>query len=451
MFGDYGKDLLRTGIIEAKAGHKESAQRYLDRAVYMSRDHAVMAEAWYWLAQVVDEPAEKRKAVENCLAHDLQHARARKMLAILDGKLKEDEIIDPNQLPAAPEGLRAADADRFMCPKCGGRMAFAPDGQSLVCDYCSRANALGFTSKPAVEKDFVTAMATARGHGKPLNEQVFHCEGCGSEFLLPPAQISANCIYCDSPHVVNWEDTKDLLAPDGVLPHKFDQEQAIKFLINWVQKNRIKPDKGGAGSLRPYKPRGLYLPLWTFDIGGEIDYTGEVYENDEDGNVITLIGSSNQRRVKKRVSDAYPVMVDDLPIPASRKLSAVFLELIPSFELTSVKPYDPRFLADWPAEVYDIPMAEASLDARGQAYAKLKEDLPYKLSPLRIVSTSSAKMAIDSFKLVLLPVWMTELPFDGREHLVLINGQNGVVASDLPDKKAMKGGLMEFLSDLLEE
>jgi hypothetical protein len=34
---------------------------------------------------------------------------------------------------------------------------------------------------------------------------------------------------------------------------------------------------------------------------------------------------------------------------------------------------------------------------------------------------------------------------------VLINGQNGVVASDLPDKKAKKGGLMEFLSDLLEE
>ncbi len=98
MISDYGKDLLRTGIIEAKAGHKEAAQRYLDRAVYMSRDHDVMAEAWYWLSQVVDDVAEKRKAVENCLAHDLQHARARKMLAILDGKLKEDEIIDPKSI-----------------------------------------------------------------------------------------------------------------------------------------------------------------------------------------------------------------------------------------------------------------------------------------------------------------------------------------------------------------
>jgi len=143
--------------------------------------------------------------------------------------------------------------------------------------------------------------------------------------------------------------------------------------------------------------------------------------------------------------------VDDLPIPASRKLSAVFSSLIPSFELRSAKPYDPRFLADWPAEVYDIPMAEASLDARSLAYAQQKADLPYKLSPLRVVHSSSAKMAIESFKLVLLPVWMTELVFGGREHLVLINGQNGAVASDLPDKKAKGSGLFEFLADLLED
>ena len=440
MFGDYGKDLLRTGIIEAKAGHKESAQRYLDRAVYMSRDHNVMAEAWYWLSQVVDDVAEKRKAIENCLAHDLQHARARKMLAILDGKLKEDEIIDPNQLPAAPEGLRAADADRFMCPKCGGRMAFAADGQSLVCDYCTRTHAMGFASKPADEKDFVTAMATARGHGKPLNEQVFHCDGCGSEFLLPPNQITANCMYCDSPHVVSFEDSKDLLEPDGVLNHAFDQRQAVKFLIKWVEENQIKPEK------KVDLPRGLYIPLWTFDVGGEIDYTGEVYEDDEN-----IFASRSGQRQVRRESGSYPVLVDDLPIPASRKLSAVFVELIPSFELKAVKPYDPRFLADWPAEVYDIPMAEASLDARGQAYAQLKEDLPYKLSPMRIVHSSSAKMAIESFKLVLMPVWMTELPFDGREHLVLINGQNGVVASDLPDKSEKAGGLLDFLSDLLDD
>jgi hypothetical protein len=51
---------------------------------------------------------------------------------------------------------------------------------------------------------------------------------------------------------------------------------------------------------------------------------------------------------------------------------------------------------------------------------------------------------------------MTELPFDGREHLVLINGQSGVVASDISNKSQKQeetesGGLMGFLSDLLND
>jgi hypothetical protein len=441
MFGDYGKELLRSGIIDAKAGHRESARRYLDRSVYISQDHDVLAEAWFWMSEVLDDAAEKRKALENCLAHNLQHARARRSLAILDGKLKADEIINPDRLPLAPEGLRAANAERFMCPKCGGRMSFAPDGQSLLCEYCSRKQRFS-TAQPgsAAEQDFIIAMATARGHGKPLDQQAFHCEGCSCEFILPPNQISSTCVYCGSPHVVNWESEEQLLAPDGIIPHMFDQKRAIKSLIEWVESNRIKPEK------QVDLPRGVYLPLWTFDLGGGIDYVGET-TTASDAN----FGNGEQQRI--RVSDCYPVQINDLPIPASRKLSSVFLRLIPTFELRGIKPYDPRYLANWPAEVYDIPMAEASLDARGQGYARYKRDLPDRLLPVNLLSTSSAKLTIESFRLNLLPVWVTELPFGGRQHLVLINGQNGIVESDMSEKsnRSIKsGGLMEFLSDLLD-
>jgi len=436
MFSDYGKELLRSGIIEAKAGHKDAARRYLDRAAYMSNDHDVLAEAWFWMSQVVDDAAEKRKALENCLANDLGHARARRALAVLDGKLKADEIVDPDKLPSAPEGLRAANADRFMCPKCGGRMSFAPDGGSLVCEYCSRNQK--FTAQPgtANEKDFIIAMATARGHSKPLNQQVFHCEGCGCEFILPPNQISSTCVYCGSPHVVNWEAQEELLAPDGIIPHAFDQPRAAKYLMGWVEKNKIKPEK------KVEAPRGVYLPLWTFDLGGTLDYVGEKVDDSQ-----IQLGRNNRKMV--RVRDSYPVQINDLPIPAARKLSAVFLKLIPTFELKAVKPYEPGYLANWPAEVYDIPMAEASLDARARGFSHYKNDLPNLLIPVQFISASSANMTIESFRLNLLPVWMTELPFDGREHLVLINGWNGEVKSDLPENKDT-GGLMEWLGDLLE-
>lgn len=438
---NYSKDLLRTGIIEAKTGDRNVARRYLDRAIYMAGSHDVLAEAWFWMSEVADNPTEKRKALENCLAHDLRHARARRALAILDGKLKADDVINPDHLPAAPEGLRAADAQRFMCPKCGGRMSFAPDGQSLVCEYCTRNQTLGAESKPDDEKDFIIAMATMKGHGRPLQEQVFHCNGCGAEFILSPKQISANCVYCDSPYVVSLEKTKDLLAPDAIIPHAFDQKRATRLLINWVENNKIKPEK------KVELPRGLYLPLWTFDVGGAIEYTAETIEYEDD----SLMNRDQQKVV--RVTDQYPVMMDDLPLPASRKLSAVFLKSIPAFDMKSMKPYDPRFLASWPAEIYDVPMADASLDARSQTYTVYKKKLPHIITNMKLVHTSSANLVVESFKLVLLPVWMTELPFDGREHLVLINGQSGVVASDLTEKEeeAEAGGLFSFLADLLED
>jgi hypothetical protein len=438
MFSDYGRQLLKSGIIDAKAGNRESARRYLDRAVYISNDHDVLAEAWFWMSEVMEDKAEKRKALENCLAHDLQHARGRRALAVLEGKLRANEIIDPDKLPLAPEGLRAANAERFMCPKCGGRMSFAPDGQSLQCEYCSR-NQKFSAAQPgsANEKDFIIAMATARGHSKPLNQQVFHCEGCGCEFILPSNQISSTCVYCGSPHVVNWESEVEFLAPDGIIPHAFDQNRAMKGLIEWVESNRIKAEK------QVDAPRGVYLPLWTFDLGGGIDYVGETLDDDD-----IPVGQRSQRKI--RVSDCYPVQVNDLPIPASRKLSAVFLKLIPTFELRAMKPYDPRYLANWPAEVYDIPMAEASLDARAQAWSRYKRDLPNLLAPMQIISTSSAKMTIESFRLNLLPVWVTEISFGGREHLILINGQNGTVTSDLPEKKSESKSLMDWLGNLLD-
>lgn len=440
MNSDYSKELLRTGIIEAKTGDKDVARRYLDRAIYMSGSHDVLAEAWFWMSEVTKEPVERRKALENCLSHDLHHARARRALAILDGKLKPDEVIDPDKLPAAPDGLRSAEADRFMCPKCGGRMSFSPDGSSLVCEYCTRQNSLGL-KKSDQEKDFIVAMATLKGHGRPLQEQVFHCNGCGAEFILPPRQISANCAYCDSPYVVNLENTKDLLAPNSILPHAFDQKHATRLLIDWVNGNGIQPEK------KVDLPRGLYLPMWTFDIGGEIDYTAEVVEYEDDSPF-----SSRPERKIVRINDKYPVMVNDLPLPASRKLSGVFMKLIPSFELSALKPYDPRFLASWLAEVYDIPMADASLDARSQAFAAVKRRMPHLLNGQNILRSSSAGIMVESFKLVLLPVWMTELPFGGREHLLLINGQSGLIASDLPEKEnEEEGGLFGFLADLLGE
>jgi predicted RNA-binding Zn-ribbon protein involved in translation (DUF1610 family) len=438
MFGDYSRDLLRSGIIEAKAGNGSLARRYLDRALYMSSDHDVMAEAWFWLSQLATSKTEKRKALENCLANDLQHARARRALAVLDGKLRPDEIVNPDALPPAPDTVRTEEAQRFLCPRCGGRMAYAPDGRSLRCEYCARNEALQPGGRSANDEDFIVAMATARAHRSPLRERVMHCEGCGAEFVLTSTQLSFTCAYCGSPHVISLQRSDELMAPDGIVPHTFDQKHARDVLTDWLEDLKIEPERN------PEMPRGLYLPTWSFMLGGGIDYTG-VMSTSED--------SEGQRGGPRpaEVRDRYPVMLT-ATVAGSRKPSAPFVRLIPTYDMKSVQPYQAAYLADWPAELYDVPMAEASLEARGQTYAQLKRDLPGLVAPLRLLSTSSAHLSIESFRLDLLPAWITDIWHDGRSHIVLMNGQNGITRSDLEQRIVRRSSsLWEWLADVVGE
>ena len=405
-------ELVHEAYINLKTGDRAAARRYAERALLTVDDVETRVKASFILSQVTDDPKEKRDLLETVLAYDRTHAEARRALAILDGKLKPEDIVDADNLPA--QSTEQARADRFTCPKCGARRVFAPDGHSLLCENCGYNDSLAMDGE-ADESDFFTAMATAKGHRKPVAMQVFHCQGCGAEFILALGVISATCAYCDSPHVVRLGQSRELIEPEGVIPHAFTQKQAIQLLVKWVEQNKLKPGR------KVDFPRGVYLPLWTFDLGGAIRYSGNMVETDDDP------FGQRQRRVV-RMTDEYPVLVNDWPIPASQKIVARFARLLPTFDLTAVKPYDPRYLADWPAEVYDISMSNASLEARSQVFAQYRERLPSEqLSQLTNINLSSAGMAIESFKLVLLPVWMTEIPLDGKTLPLLINGQNGKI------------------------
>ncbi len=442
MTEDYGRDLLRQGIIEMKAGNRDTARRYIDRALYLSSDHDVMAEGWYWMSQLAEDPAEKRQALKNCLSHDLQHARARRALAMLDGKLKSGDIIDPDAPVVTATGVTVSEAQRFMCPRCGARMHFAADGQSLVCDHCTRNLPLQPGEGPAPEKDFLLTMATAQGHGRPLAEQVFACQGCGANFFLPPTQLSVTCPYCASPHVVSLGTSGELLAPDAIIPHAFDRAQAAAILRQWLAQKHAPGTE--AQSDRSSEPNGLYLPAWIFDLGGAVDYTGEVVQAES--------AAFGQHAVQRAaVSDRYPVAFLTVPLPASRKLSAPFVRLLATYHLQSLQAYDPRYLVDWPAELYDIPLADASLDARSQGYALVKHEMAGRLLPVKLLSTSSAALVIEAFRLALLPVWVAEVMANGGPHLVLVNGQTGDVYGDIEVPPSHSGNLLAWLADLIGE
>lgn len=441
----YLRSLVYNAITAIKSGEKNSARNYLDRALYSARDHDMLADIWFYLSEIEEDKAAKRKALEEALSYRMTHARARRALAILDGRLKADEVINPDAAPVPPTGDEQGDAERFMCPNCGARMSFAPDGQSLVCDYCNSGERIDESGDIAEERDFFSTMATLRGHSKPIERKVFHCEGCGAQFILPANDISENCPYCNSPYVVSHQETRELLDPDAIIPHAFQQREATQKLIDWVNEHRFTPQR------TVLRPRGFYLPIWTFDFAGFISYVGERYEEEKNN---SLLMRSNQR-VKVTERGEYPVYIDDLVIPASHDYKKQITNLIESYHLREAKPYDPRYLSSWAAEAYDIALGDASLEARKNAYELYKKKIKVQFRNLMNLHTSSANLAIDSYKLLMLPLWIASYVFDDKEYLVLINGETGVVRGELPKqvaqkkKREEKDGLFDWLGDLI--
>ena len=98
---DSADDLLLYGISAAKANSRDEARNYLEWVLRTEdADYDQQADAWYWLSTITDDAVEKRSCLENVLAISPAYPEARRDLAILEGRLKTADIIDP--LPSDP-------------------------------------------------------------------------------------------------------------------------------------------------------------------------------------------------------------------------------------------------------------------------------------------------------------------------------------------------------------
>lgn len=410
--GDYDDQLLRTAILHYKSEEFETALNYLERAITLVDDVITRDEARRYLSLInekllITDPEKKRAHLKAMIGMDPSNQEWRKQLAILDGKLKPDQIIDPDAIPAPSDENESVQADRFTCPKCGGHMTFAPDGQNLVCEYCGYGTLQAEPEKD--DQDFLMAMLTGKAHSKSVSMQTFRCQGCSADFLLPPQAKTSTCTYCGSNYVIQGKD-RELIEPDAIIPMAIAQKQAMQNLRDWAVKHGINPDG------KAHAPRGMYMPAWTFELTGVVPWFGTTPRSD----MSYIVG-------------AELLMETDLPVYAVTRMEKRLSNFIDTYDLTSMVPYHPQYLAGWAAEVYDITLSDASLRMREKTRNQAQKNSYRKNPDVRFIHFSGVTdLIVSSFKLVFLPLWMTEYTFEGTTYLVLVNGATGEVHGEKP-------------------
>ncbi len=414
---DSTRDLLIRGIAAAKAQSNAEARNYLEwvtRSPDATRDELV--QAWRYLAAISADPNQKRDALEHALAYNPSDPEARRDLAILNGALDPADIVDPDRM-SAPE-TRAApvplEARRFVCLNCGGKLAFTPDGNALTCAYCgNRQTLLAAMDDGAMveEQSFTVTLATAKGHLRPVAVQSLTCASCGASVMLSPQTISRNCPFCATPYVIEQVETRELILPEGVAPFAVSRQDAHHAVMDWYRAHGFKILSANA------LPQGVYLPVWTFDLGGTIEWNCMVERNE----------------VWLPQSGSHLVYENDMLVAASHSVSAGLLDEVREFPLERLVPYDARYLADWGAETYQISVGAASLVARALVLEKSRPKIAALITEnYRDLRLSALRLVVESFKLILLPFWIARYRFDAKWYAVVVNGQTRAVRGEKP-------------------
>jgi len=418
-------DLLIQGIAAAKTGAKSDATRYFSRLLGLDPTLDEQVEAWQWLVDLDDDSQNKRKYLDEILARNPGDPRARQKLALLNGQISSAELIDPDKpgIGSSSQPVRSP-FQRSTCSNCGGRMVYSADQTEMVCENCGTKRPIrGILSRTsAAQNNFTAAMVTARGHTAPSRVKVTTCHGCGADFLIPSQSLSSDCPYCGSSYAAGQLVEKEIILPASLIPFKIGFKDIRTILQKWYRDQGVK-------TVPTFTiPIGFYFPVWSFSVGGQLSWVCSLEKNDR----------------WETVRDSKVMLQSDLLISATRHLPEISNELLPTYDLTGMVGYNPHYLANWPAETYQITMSDASLTARNMILDAEKERIPAqydgRITNLRIDSTS---LTFDTFTLSLLPIWLSTYRSTKSSFDIVVNGQNGIVVGERP-----AAGLSEWINDI---
>lgn len=333
------------------------------------------------------------------------------------------------------------DLFRVPCSACGSQMRFSPEKGQLACGHCNNTQAIPTTKAKLQERPLHGyEVDNQQLPNAPVEEKsVFGCPNCGARMTANADVPTITCAFCGTKNVNPEARKTRLIEPAGVLPFKLSRQQASERFRTWVGDDWLAPSDLKAGAV-PDNFQGIYIPFWTFDAQAYSDWQAEagfyyyvtVQVSDGKGGQV----NEQQQRVRwEGRSGSHSAFYDDVLTMASQQLATQehAVAEASSYDLNDVVDYDPRFLLGWEAEVYSIDLpdsarkAEADIRSREESAcsAEVGGDVQRGLS----VNT---RLSNQTFKHILLPLWICAYVYNDKPYRFLVNGQTGRIAGERP-------------------
>jgi hypothetical protein len=281
-----------------------------------------------------------------------------------------------------------------------------------------------------VEHDLLEALRTIpqSARGWNADKTAVQCQSCRAISVLDPDKVGSRCQFCGSAQLVPYTETQDTFRPESLLPLKISEGQARDLIRAWYRRQWFAPNALGSKALTD-TVRGVYLPYWTFDAHAHAEWTadaGRYYYTMERGRRVRRV---EWTPASGELSHAF----DDDLVPASLGVAPHWLRGIEPFPTNELVPYDPGYLAGWTVERYQLDLVAAAQTARADMEAEL-----HRLCAAQVPGDTYRNLNVratftdQTFKHILVPVWLLTYTYGTRSYQVVINGVTGAAAGGRP-------------------
>ena len=335
---------------------------------------------------------------------------------------------------------------KFHCPLCGAEAQWNAAKQALVCPYCGTASPAEKDEATGAirEHDLVGALRDfAQNHRGWKTETIsVKCQSCQAISVFEPGRVAQRCNFCGSTAIAPYKEIQAPVQPESLLPFKVAEVQVRESIRQWYASRWFAPNRLKSAALTD-TVAGVYLPYWTFDAQAHADwtadsgyhyYTTESYRDSK--------GQTQTRRVQhtrwQRSSGAVDHFFDDDLICASVGVAEPLARKIEPFPTKELLPYQPSFLAGWVVEQYQLDLMAAAQRSRQHMDTQLEQLCAGQVPGdtyrnLRVSPSYTAQ----TFKHVLLPIWLLSFNYGSKRYQALVNGYTGEIAGEYP-KSAWK-------------
>ncbi|MBI3149215.1 MAG: zinc ribbon domain-containing protein [Betaproteobacteria bacterium] len=339
-------------------------------------------------------------------------------------------------------GGEALAQDKFACPACGGDAHWNPARQALVCPFCGTSAPVAGdpTQLGAMEHDLVTALRGVpdEARGWQADKASVKCQSCQAISVLDRAHQAQRCDFCGSAQIVPYEQTKAAFRPESLLPFKVGEGQAREAIRAWYGKVWFAPNALKKRALTD-TVHGIYLPYWTFDAKVDAQWRAEAgYHHYTTETGTNSAGETRTRRVQhtrwEAVQGRLSHFFDDDLVCASVGVNGDLLRGVEPFPTKQgLVPYDPKFVAGWVVERYQIDLIAAAQRAREAMEVKTRE-----LCRAQVPGDTCRNLEVDArysaqtFKHILVPAWLVTYQYGSKTYQVVQNGATGKIAGHYP-------------------